>query len=221
MRHLDRIKPALLAAVIILGLAGGGAHAQDDRFKQGFEGVISAGLNAAQIDGDGLSGFNMPGAMIGVGAIFHYSPSISFGPEFFFSQKGSRSTQDDLAKYGGNVYVRHRTTYIDIPVLLHYHATPTITLTGGPSFNALVAANVENVRTPKTKIPTFWRPVDVGMVGGFEIRVIGNLHFAGRWFYSLLPAERSDLATFDSYQILIQGAGMRHNHLSALLRLKL
>ncbi len=196
------------------------AAAQDD-FKQGFEGVISAGLNAAQIDGDGLSGFNMPGMMLGVGAIYHYSPKISFGPEFFFSQKGSRATQDDVAKYGGNVYIRFRTNYIDIPILLHYHATPSITLTGGPSFNALISANVENVRTPRTNIPTFWRPVDFGVTGGFEIKVIGNLFFAGRWFYSVLPAERSDLSTFDSYQILVQGAGMRNNTLSAILRLKL
>lgn len=219
MRYLRSIRPGALIAVL-MPLCAFSALGQET-FQRGFQGVISAGLNASQIDGDGLSGFDMPGLMIGVGAIYRYSEQISFGPEFFFSQKGSRSTQDDLNKYGPDIYVRHRTNYIDVPILLHYAATPRITLTGGPSFNALISANVENAKTPRVSIPTFWRPVDVGVVGGFEIHVYGKIYFAGRWFYSVLPAERSDLSTFTAYQIVGQGAGMRNNTISVLLRVKL
>jgi hypothetical protein len=213
-------KILLYALPLLFALLSGRQAKAQEAFERGFTGVISAGLNASQVDGDGLSGFNMPGAMIGVGAIYNYSEKVSFGPEFFFAQKGARSTQDDIAKRG--LLWRIRTNYIEIPVLVHYNAKPGFSLCAGPSFGAILSSNIEsNTTPPRTKTPGLWRGVDVGAVGGFEFKIYQNLYFGGRWFYSVLPAENSPLSTYNTYNVLFRGSGLRNNTISVLLRLKL
>lgn len=187
-------------------------------FQRGFTGYAMLGLNASQIDGDGISGFDLPGLMLGVAAVFHSSPEWSFGPEFYFSQKGSRTTQQDLEN--GLPFRRYRQNYIELPVLAHYQATPTLALTLGPSFNALLSANLES-GSAVGDITDAWRPLDVGVTGGVEARLTNGISFVGRWYYSLIPAENSDLNNFTGGQVIFQGQGLRNNTLSAMLKIRL
>jgi len=84
---------------------------------QTFKGIITAGANACQIDGDGLSGFHKPGYMLGLGVerSIYKRWSASLGIEFM--EKGSRTSSKDSV-----LYFKWKMQYIDFPLILSFKA---------------------------------------------------------------------------------------------------
>jgi hypothetical protein len=125
----------LLLALLLLALAG---QAQSSRQQRTFEGAIVAGFNLAQIDGDLLYGFNLPGLNLGgrVNAIL--SPNWQVGLELLYSQQGaSRSNKDNPA----SPFDKIRLNYVEAPVLLHFTEWK-FQLSAGLSYGRLINYNI-------------------------------------------------------------------------------
>ena len=61
-----------------------------DLFSQRFDAAVVGGLNASQIDGDGLAGFDKVGLTGGVKAIINLESAFQLNVEFLFTQRGSK-----------------------------------------------------------------------------------------------------------------------------------
>ena len=181
---------------------------------QDFTGQAIVGLNSSQIDGDGLSGFHKPGLLLGFGAKYGFNKNSSIGPEFLFSQKGSRTSQDQEAN--GFIYTRVRLTYIDIPVLYQYKTDKGFSFMGGPSFNVFVTGTYDFGNLSDIPISNSMRPVDIGFTAGLEYELAKNLSLAGRWFYSTIPADKGSLQGLSAAQL--RTAGWQNNVISFSLR---
>ena len=97
---------------LFLLLIGWQAHAlaQQPRFRA----AVVGGLNAAQIDGDDLAGYNKPGLRGGLRAITYLSPKSDLVFDILYSERGSRRLGDPTFGSFDNVI---RLQYIEVPVM--------------------------------------------------------------------------------------------------------
>lgn len=184
----------------VLGLAAVGVLASLVTAQaQHFEGKIVLGLNASQIDGDGLSGFNKAGALFGVAAAFPFNEKFSIEPQLLFSQKGSKSSNDELDK--GYPYIIFRTSYLELPVLLNYQVSnsPELHLQGGLSFNYLLSASVDNgTNLGFVDAQDSFNQLDLCGQLGFEYRIASRWGLHVRHSYSLKNMNKNWLYIFPS-----------------------
>jgi hypothetical protein len=106
-----------------------------------FRGYIAAGLNAAQIEGDGMGGYTKLGANAGVGTFIMFKETFSASIEIAYSMRGAQS------KFTNNnpfTFQRYSTDYIQLPVLLNYHNEKFGIFGGGFTLGRLVRTNFYN-----------------------------------------------------------------------------
>ncbi len=105
---------------------------------QSFKGIITGGANACQIDGDGLSGFNKPGYMFGLGVEreLYKRWSVLLGIEFM--EKGSRTSSKDSI-----LYFKWKMQYIDVPLILSFKAHPRFRFQAGITPSILVNEKID------------------------------------------------------------------------------
>ena len=84
---------------------------------QGFNAGLRVGVVGSQVDGDTYEGFNKAGITAGLFVNRKLSDLFSLQLEMNYIQKGSRKPLDD-----NNTYYLMRVTYIEVPVLLQWHA---------------------------------------------------------------------------------------------------
>jgi hypothetical protein len=82
--------------------------------QEGFKGYITFGLNAAQIDGDAMAGFNKVGPTGGVGVKYSVHRLLDLGMEFLYSPRGGKNYlfSSDVPK----VYIDLK--YAELPVYI-------------------------------------------------------------------------------------------------------
>ena len=152
---------------------------------QSFQGKIMLGLNASQIDGDGLSGFNKPGILAGIGAAFPLSEKLSLEPQLLFSQKGSRTSNDQLDK--GFPFIIFRLSYVELPLLVNYKISesPNLYLQGGISGNYLLGARLDNgTNLGFVEVESSFRKLDYCLHFGLEYQLNSQWSFRVRHTYS-------------------------------------
>ncbi|MCF8236867.1 MAG: PorT family protein [Saprospiraceae bacterium] len=89
------------------------ADAQDRRFKAG----ILFGLNASQITGDDLWGYNKAGLNLGFRINTVIKPRIDVSMDILYSQRGSQSA---FSFNNGQLLNRYNLHYIEVPIIFHY-----------------------------------------------------------------------------------------------------
>ncbi len=87
------------------------AHGQQQRFKAG----IVAGLNACQIDGDQLAGYDKIGLRTGVRSTILLNSKLDLSFDILYSQRGAASK---VVKGQERSYLRLR--YVEVPIMLRY-----------------------------------------------------------------------------------------------------
>ncbi len=102
-------------------------------FAQSFNAGLRLGICGSQVNGDRLSGFDKAGLVGGGFVSRELSEHFALQFEIVYVQKGSRKPVDD-----NNEYYRMRVNYIEVPVLLLWHLSKNVDLTGGPSFGRLI-----------------------------------------------------------------------------------
>lgn len=102
-------------------------------FSQGFNAGIRAGICGTQVDGDTYEGFNKAGITAGIFVSRKLSDNFSLQLELNYIQKGSRKPLDDF-----NTFYLMRLNYVEVPLLLQWHASKNIDIFAGPSLAKLL-----------------------------------------------------------------------------------
>lgn len=105
---------------------------------QSFKAGVRFGIVGSQVDGDTYEGFNKAGLIGGLFVNRKLSDLFSLQLEMNFIQKGSRKPLDD-----NNTYYLMRLNYIEVPVLLQWHAGKLLDIFAGPSFGVLLNSHEE------------------------------------------------------------------------------
>lgn len=188
---------------IILILSPVFARAQS--FSAGFKG----GMTTSQIEGDGLSGFDMAGFQLG----FFTKRKVAenwFGQlEISWVQKGSREPISDTSQL-----YKVKLNYIDIPLNIEWQYKK-ISLEAGPTLSVLVSSKEENVYGEFTD-EEFNRFI-------LEAQFGVNYYFSKNWkinfrsSYSITPAREFFVSLGRPSLINIGGLGQRNAFLSTAL----
>lgn len=105
----------------------------DDHSFHVFEGGFALGINASQVDGDLIAGFNKLGLNTGPVLDINFSQNWFLSMELLFTQKGSRSTLNDNLPYT----LRIDMDYIEVPVLMNYNDKQHLIFQAGLAYGRL------------------------------------------------------------------------------------
>lgn len=146
---------------------------------QNFKAGARIGFCASQVDGDTYEGFNKPGLIAGVFVNHKLSELFSMQMEMSFIQKGSRKPVDEF----NNTYYLMRLSYIEVPLLIQWHASKTINIFTGPSFGVLLNS-YEETEAGEFQGPDFEKYEVAGRIGlGYQLS--DNWSVDGRYSISL------------------------------------
>ena len=190
----------------------------DAKPKRLFHGMIIAGLNATQVDGDKQGGFNKAGANAGVGLLVNLPKNFAISLELLYSMKGARGSNDD---WKVNQY--HRSIdldYIDLPICINYYLKMKKT----PKWSAMLSAGL----IPGVLVrqhDEILEPTPYGVQGfpynkfclDSRLGVTGIFmdHYAVgfSWEYSVIPINALPFSTGSKF-VYIQDGQMRHQIIS-------
>ena len=175
---------------------------------QQFNAGFLAGVNASQVSGDGYSGFNKAGILIGLYSNVSISQKIDLQFEINYSQKGSRknpkTSEDDTD------FFLLRMNYINIPVLAQFQKKK-FTYETGVYIGQLISDHIENQDGPSEIAPELnqFKPQDLGILVGINYNFTDNLIMNWRLSSSVIP-----FRNYDSNASFQFDSGMYHHYLS-------
>ncbi len=139
------------------------AIAQENRFSAS----VFGGFTAAQVQGDGLGGFNKPGLTFGLGTSWELKNNFGLGFKLAYVQKGSRKVQDP--ENNDYSFYKMALQYAEIPVFVSYKIKK-IKIYFGPSIAKLLKATEESAAG---YFPTSnpFKSLEFGMAGGVNYQV--------------------------------------------------
>ena len=150
---------------------------------QSFRAHAVLGLNATQIDGDGLWGYNQAGILAGAKISLPLSEAISLQTGMLYSAKGSRHSEHEL------VFRIWRLSYLELPVEVQGHLVNKVYLFGGVSPNYLInARSDEGFGFEPSR--TGFRNFDLCFVAGILYRFADNAGVQARISDGLRSANR-------------------------------
>lgn len=148
--------------------------------QRGFDLSLVAGLNASQIAGDQLAGFDKLGINSGLKIGYRIKPKMDLGFEMLFSQKGSIAKRRLVAP-GGN---RMNTTlnYLDFPVYVTFYDWFQesgdyfkVGVHGGLSYSYLLSRRLNNERID-----------NIDDLRNFDLMALLGVHYAFTENWTLL-----------------------------------
>jgi len=177
---------------------------------QYFGGGISVGMNASQIDGDAVKGFNQAGLSLGVFVNYEVGDNIYIQPELIFEQLGS--------SFEGIVFVR--TSHLSLPLLLKINIpveigsnTQAIQLHAGPVLGLLIRARNDIGNDLSNNLKSY----DTRLVAGLSYRLGPGFSFMLRYGYSLGSFIQTNAPA--SANLLAPGkTGLAHNYVNIAFR---
>ena len=106
-----------------------------------FGAQILAGFNAAQLDGDGMLGYNHFGANAGVRVYVRLSPKFTTSLDLVYSQTGAAARRFEFP-----VYRAINLDYVQIPLMVHY-SDWKVRFGAGLSYGRLISVQSINATT--------------------------------------------------------------------------
>ncbi len=166
---------------------------------QSFKASIIAGINASQVSGDELGGFNKAGVMFGGSTFLSVTPKSDVAMELLFIQKGSKTptSKDNI----NADYYKMSLNYLEMHFNYTYHASKKIGLHVGPTFGVLVGEKEEDIAGELTERPEFEK-TELGVAGGLSFHFSEKVGLYMRLSNSLLPVRKmgADTRYFKSGQ---------------------
>jgi len=165
---------------------------------QYFNGGITGGIIASQVDGDTYRGYNKLGFNIGGFVNYQISYKTTIQIELNFTQKGSKHNPD----YENNDYSQYIMTlnYMEMPLLLSYKISENFSLELGPSMGYLISHYEERDYSEIESNP--FKKFNANWITGFHFLMNKNWSANFRFEYSLFGI-RNKPAPGDRY-ILFQ-----------------
>jgi hypothetical protein len=173
-------------------------------YSQRFLGVLSAGMNLSQVDGDEVYGFKKVGLNIGPSVIFPFGKDKkwSITLELLYSQQGSRQknttaptdTVADSSYAGYYDGYRLSLNYIQVPLIVHFTDKRIIAGGIGFSYSRLVGVSeYESYDDPRgfvktqTSLSGPYLKSDFQVLGDVRLRIWQKLWLNVRYSYSMFP----------------------------------
>jgi opacity protein-like surface antigen len=163
--------------------------------KKLFRGMVVAGFNASQVDGDRMGGYNKFGAQVGGGVLINLPLSLSVGVELLYSMKGSRVSPAQVKENPFWAGRKIQLDYIDIPLTLNYTIKKHIMVGAGLSGTVLVRQKTD----AGTSIASDLRRIGLEGTLGASYIFADKLGVGLRWSYSLIPLDHDLYATNSTY----------------------
>jgi len=171
-----------------------------------------AGVNASQISGDGYSGFNKAGIIVGGFANTDISEKINLQFEILYSEKGSRKVPK--TDKGETDAFLLRLNYVEIPVMIRMRNN-NFTYDVGTYYGQLVNTYIEDENGP-FEIPNQlnqFKKSDFGFLIGVNYHFTKSLIMNWRYNNSILAVREHDSGANFRFN-----NGMFHSYLSFTLR---
>jgi opacity protein-like surface antigen len=172
-----------LSSAAFQAVAQTSQSAANDKMRFG----IKAGANLMkmgkfQFAGQEYSTDYKVGFQVGVYGDLSMGGNFSFLPEITFTQKGGKvkaTVLDNTGEFEGKV------SYIDIPVLIGYKATPELTVFAGPQVSFLVdqasTIKVDGEEIVSTSSRDNWSKSIAGAAAGLNYSITPNVNVNGRY----------------------------------------
>lgn len=185
-------KHTICLAITMIGLlfsVAGSLNAQ--RFSAG----IVGGVNASQIDGDLLAGFDKMGLTGGLKAIVNFESAIDLHVEFLYSHRGSKP---DLFNPEYDPDINVNLHYIELPVFLTlgdwwqeedgYHK---VSAHAGLSYGRLITANTFDYYNTGPGsfdlLVPYFNKNDLSWLAGISYRMSSNFGVTARYTRGIIP----------------------------------
>ena len=151
-------------AVIALCLLPAVAFSQNNKKESIFSAGLLAGLNMAQIDGDGVAGYNKVGLNLGGVAFIRLHQNWKLGFEILYSQKGSRTKITQWRN--PNESFKIILDYLEVPVMLYFTDGTKAMFGAGFSYGNLIREKsfVGGYETPNPYVGSFFNEDFNGIV---------------------------------------------------------
>lgn len=170
----------------------------DETKGQAFEAKLIGGLNASQLEGDNLSGFNKVGIHAGLGIIYPL-PKNAVSVELLFNQKGSSAKANINT---GTLRQNTNLNYVQIPILYHINSWYNegeeyyqIDINAG-----LYAARLFGVSSSNLSIGNLtdqFKKQDIGLVIGANYRFSSTLSVGLRYDQSFVKIFKDTTGNID------------------------
>lgn len=178
----------------------------DRLISQRFSAGVIGGLNASQVDGDLLAGFDKLGITAGMKVVVDLESAIDLNIEFLYTQRGS---QPDLFNPDFDPDIRIHLNYAELPVYASigdwwqeddkYHK---VSAHAGLSFGRLISAKTfDHFHPSDKKIDTFveyFNDYDLSWLIGVSYMMNKNWGITGRYTREIIPllnAKKHNLAS--------------------------
>lgn len=156
-----------------------------------FSFFAQGGLNASQVGGDGLQGFDKLNAAIGIGVNREISEKSDWQLEINLLQKGSRKVADP--ENGDFFEYKMALLYAQVPVLFEYKHNEKLSVLGGPGLGFLLSAEETDLLGEVQNTPEF-NALDLSLILALKYSLSPRFGAELRFDQSLLPIRtRGDL----------------------------
>ena len=176
---------------------------------QQFDGGITAGLSASQVDGDELSGFNKLGLVGGGWVSRSFTDRLSGQLELRYIGKGAYESNNTPPN---EIFYKLSLHYIDLPVIINFHYRDKVVFNLGVSPEYLVKHLAENQYgiDPDDSLPYNSFTMSAVIGGGYTF--LDKLTFNVRYNYSIIP-----MSPHASHQTYLFNRGKYNNVLTIAL----
>ena len=166
-------------------------------YAQRFDGGLTGGLTASQVEGDHAKGYHKPGFLLGGYVQTDLSPWVFAGMEIRYSQKGSRKNPDPKDSEQKKYIMR--LGYIDLPLLIGFRTSESIAIYTGFSIGYLMhSGEYDNygLFPPEDQNP--FKEFDYQAFLGFRWDITIRISLDLRGAYSVLPIRdlKGDISWF-------------------------
>lgn len=160
-------------------------QAQEQRFKAG----VLVGLNASQIRGDDVGGYNRLGVQAGLRAVAIIGEKYDLNIEMLYSQRGSYEKDGCWFNDQGTLHIS--THYVEIPVVMTFKDWLDeednfyrIQVSGGFSYGRIINTRVES-SCEHDGFGEYFNSGDFSFTGGVEYFTSPKFSLGVRWSHSL------------------------------------
>lgn len=165
--------------------------------KAQFSNELILGMNATQIGGDNLAGFNQIGLKTGVSSIIGLKNGWKARIELTYSQKGSRRpVKADDPNARDKYFIR--INYFEIPLLGELELNKNLSVVVGPTLGYLLNAKVVSGLTEQDQSEQYFK-FDYSVLAGFHYGINERTNVALRFSNSVLPINIGATNTFRNF----------------------
>ena len=152
-------------------------------FSQNFKGGVIAGVSTSQVSGDALGGFHKAGLYLGVFTELPLSPISNIKMEMNYIQKGSNNP-----KIFENNMPDISTSYIEVPISIHYYQNEITSLEAGLQTAFLLTSTDNDISgNIQSNINHPFNNIDLGAFIGMNYHLTDNILLNSRISNSILP----------------------------------